>query len=72
MKPLVTRLQLNKETLIALQDKQIRAIRGGAEVSMSFCEPTMADCPLLPATVLEAAATEGDTCCKKSCRGKQQ
>jgi len=71
MKPNVKKLQLKKETLIALQEKQLRSIKGGnAGISMSFCAPTLEGCPIEPVSVTCAQnETEpGDSCCKKTCR----
>lgn len=58
-------LQLNKETLVALKDKQMDAIRGGQEaVSFTNCGPTeYCTFPTQPAPPA--------SCCKKTCRGEE-
>lgn len=56
-------LNLRKETLVRLQEKQMKALMGAQEMSnrSGGCDNTI--------TVnLKVAA--GDSCCKRSCNGK--
>lgn len=64
-------LQLKKETLIALQEKQLRSIHGGRDAeSMSYCVPSQLEpCYPLP-TQPEPPAPQ--SCCKKTCKGEQE
>ncbi len=56
------KLKLNKETLIHLQEKQMQSLVGGDAVMMSFGESAQYTCPI----------PQGDSCCKKTCRGKKK
>ena len=55
--PKLKRLSLNKETLISLQDKQMKAVLGGEAVLYTSGESS--SCP---------SADCQDSCCKKSCK----
>ncbi|MET3034653.1 class I lanthipeptide [Chryseobacterium sp. NRRL B-14859] len=60
-------LNLKKETLVRLQEKQMRALVGAEEMSnkSGVCGNTIE----VPIGTLGLAAA-GDSCCKRSCNGK--
>jgi hypothetical protein len=55
--PKLKKLSLNKETLISLQDKQMKAVLGGE--AMLYSRGESSSCP---------SADCHDSCCKKSCK----
>lgn len=57
-KHVVKKLSLSKETLISLQDKQMKAVIGGLEAVLWTSGET-SGCP---------TADCNDSCCKKSCK----
>lgn len=70
------KLKLNKETLISLQEKQMKSILGGEVLASNgstssytcapsggVCNPVTTTCPV-PTESLEAEAA---SCCKKTC-----
>ncbi len=64
--PKLKKLSLNKEILISLQDKQMKAVLGGEAMLYSFGSGESSayscpqDCPQEP------------SCCKKTCKGKDE
>lgn len=67
------KLKLSKETLIALQDRQMKAAHGGEEgISMTNCGYTAQyECtptPVPTESLEPAPEGEAATCCRKSCR----
>ena len=64
-------LQLKKETLIALQEKQMRSIYGGQEaLSMTNCAPSQLE-PCFPLPT-EPEPPAPQSCCKKTCKGEPE
>jgi hypothetical protein len=61
-KPNLKKLSLNKETLISLQEKQMKAVLGGVAEQL-YSNGETSSCP---------SADCSDTCCKKSCKKKKE
>lgn len=69
MKKKLNRLTLNKETLMRLQDSQMKSLVGGGQDAITISSTNAYTCSTCPGT-LDCTTTEipaAASCCKKTC-----